>query len=105
MVTTIIPKAKYQPIIKRNSKMYYLHFDADFSEEEIVTCKEEFIELQEPSYHSLIEAIIALKYTPAAETATINNYLADSEKYADEYKEYTDWRLYAKECARTIYPQ
>lgn len=73
---------------------------------DIVYCDEVNIRLENGvSYGDLVSAIIEHKYSKDAELALLNNYISDPEKYADEYAKYQEWRKYAKECGRIIFPK
>lgn len=53
-----------------------------------------------PSYEELVEQYIAEQYSPAQETALINNYLAGGDEYAEEYAEYQSYRAVCKARAK-----
>lgn len=57
---------------------------------------------KEQYYPVLVSKLIHERYSPDAETALINNYLANPETYGEEYRAYQAFRLECKEKARRI---
>ena len=53
-------------------------------------------------YPVLVSKFIHEKYTADAETALINNYLADPGKYREEYIAYQTYRAECKQRAKEI---
>lgn len=51
-------------------------------------------------YPILVSKYIHEKYKADAETALINNYLADPEEYGEEYRKYQAYRVECKERAK-----
>jgi hypothetical protein len=56
------------------------------------------------NYDGIVNALITIKYSPAAMTAIINNYLLDpnNEDTNKEFIEMQEYRKYAKETAKQI---
>jgi len=53
-------------------------------------------------YPKLVSDFIHEKYSSDAETALINNYLADPSEYAEKYAEYQTYRAECKARAKEI---
>ena len=57
---------------------------------------------KEQIYPVLVSNFIHERYSPDAETALINNYLADPDEYREEYLAYQNYRAECKQRAKEI---
>jgi hypothetical protein len=60
---------------------------------------------ENPTKSEIVNHIINCKYTPDAETASINNYNTGEAKYIIEYQNYQTYRTFAKTTADNILNQ
>lgn len=78
----------------------------EMTPEEIAQKEQERLQfLQSLPYAELVTLFIRERYTQDSEFALINNYLADSETYGEDYRVYQEYKIECKERARQIKPQ
>ena len=91
---------------KRNCRFYYVvRFNIIFDTTDGVWVYDEVdLPYGNPTYDSIVDAMISYKYPIDKMQAIINNYLLDSHdsNAVKEFEEMQQWRKYSKEYAKEI---